>query len=163
MRPDAGPQPTQLPENHWLPLQKEEEELAIRPMSAQRLCVDAQYPKHPEKAKGPLPTTVASDPTRPDRMPLLPCFHKASSQLQYCSSTHFRALSRATIGSGCFHGLEDFCLLSLLRLPYAHSPAQNLTGVMHVFPIFSFDAFVQRLTEGIPVSINQGRAPIFQA
>ena len=50
---------------------------------AKRLCVDAHYPKHPEKATGPLPTTVASDPTPPDRMPLLPCFHKASSQHQY--------------------------------------------------------------------------------
>ena len=33
MRPDTWPQPTQLPEDHWLLVQKEEEELAIRPVS----------------------------------------------------------------------------------------------------------------------------------
>ena len=31
MRPDAGPQPNQLPEDHRFFLQKEEEELAVRP------------------------------------------------------------------------------------------------------------------------------------
>ena len=50
---------------------------------ARRLCADAHCPKHPEKATGPLPTTVASDLTLPYRWSLLPCFHKASSQCQY--------------------------------------------------------------------------------
>ena len=67
MRPDAGPQAARLPEDHWLLLQKEEEELTIRPVPPWDV---------------PL-RTAASDPTPPDRMPLLPCFHKASSQLQY--------------------------------------------------------------------------------
>ena len=59
---------------------------------------------------------------------------------------------------GCFHGPQGFCLLGLLKLLYTHSPTHYLVGVKHFFPVFSFDAFVQRLTEGIPVSINQGRA-----
>ena len=63
---------------------------------------------------------------------------------------------------GCFHGPQGFCLLGLLRLLYTHSPTHYLVGVIHFFPIFSFDAFVQHLAEGIPVSINQGRAPSFQ-
>ena len=47
------------------------------------LCVDAHCPKHLEKGTRPLPTTVASVLTPPDRWSLLPYFHKASSQLQY--------------------------------------------------------------------------------
>ena len=86
---DAGPKPNQLPEDHRLFLQKEEQELAITARTslghsiARKLCVDAHNPKHPEKATRPLPTTVASDLTPPDRWSLLPCFHKALSQLQY--------------------------------------------------------------------------------
>ena len=68
MRRDAGPQPTQLPED-----QKEEEELATRPVP----------PWDVPLLRGPLPTTVGSDPTPPDRMPLLPRFHKAFEPLQY--------------------------------------------------------------------------------
>ena len=32
---------------------------------------------------------------------------------------------------------------------------------MHLCPVFSFDALKQRLTEGIPVVINQGATPSF--
>ena len=60
---------------------------------------------------------------------------------------------------GCFHGPQGFCLLSLLRLLYTHSLTHYLVRVIHFFPIFPFDAFVQRLTD-IPVSINQ-EDPIF--
>ena len=80
--------PNQLPEDHQLFLQEEEEELAIRPISfwdspiAWRLCVGAHCPMHPERAKGPLPTQVASDLTPPDRWSLPPCFHTVSSQIQ---------------------------------------------------------------------------------
>ena len=48
---------------------------------AWRLRAAAHCPKRPEKATGPLPTTVASDLTPPCCWSLLPCFHKASSQL----------------------------------------------------------------------------------
>ena len=123
-------------------------------------------------------------------MPLLPCVHKASSQLQHCSSMHFRALSRPQLGSlrcsshnssrvlllpkmFCLRaGSQNSSLLSLAAF-MAHralafwascgffngqSFTHCLVGVIHFFPIFSFDALVQRLAESMPVSINQVRA-----
>ena len=83
---NAGPKPNQLPDDHRLFLQKEKEELAVRPYfsghsNASRLCAAAHCPKRPENSTGPLPTTVASDLPPPYCWSLLPCFHKASSQL----------------------------------------------------------------------------------
>ena len=63
---DAGPKPNQLTEDHWLILQKEEEELAIRPIlpwdvPLRRDC--AHCPMHPEKAKK---TSSHNGRVRPD-------------------------------------------------------------------------------------------------
>ena len=40
-----------------------------------------------------------------------------------------------------------------------HSPAHFFVGVVKLSPVFSFDAFVQRLTGGVPVIISQERTP----
>ena len=52
-----------------------------------------------------------------------------------------------------------FCFLGLLWLLHSHSPAHFFVSLIHLSPIISFDAFLQRLTEGIPVVINQGEKP----
>ena len=40
-------------------------------------------------------------------------------------------------------------------------PTYFFVRKVHLFPIFSFDAFVQRMAEGIPVGFNQERTPSF--
>ena len=45
---------------------------------------------------------------------------------------------------GCLRGPQTFCLLGLLRLHYTHSSTHYFVGVIHFFPVFSFDAFVEQ-------------------
>ena len=109
MRPDAGPKPNQLPEDHRLFLQKEEEELAMRPVSPWDIpsrggC--AQTHTVPSIQKRP----VASDLTPPHRWPLLPCFHKASSRNAFGSVCSFHSclsfpLSTTSVAALC--GLDS--------------------------------------------------------
>ena len=40
-----------------------------------------------------------------------------------------------------------------------HRPAHFFVGIIHFSPVFSFDAFTQRLTEGTPVVIHHRRTP----
>ena len=47
--------------------------------------------------------------------------------------------------------------LRLQWLLHSHRPAQIFVGPIHFSPVFSFDAFVQRLTESISVVINLER------
>ena len=88
MRPDAVPQLTQLPGDHRLLLQKEEEELAIGPYllgTSHSLEVVRKHVLSQASRKGQRTSSHNSSirPDTPDRMPWLPCFHKALSQLQY--------------------------------------------------------------------------------
>ena len=57
----------------------------------------------------------------------------------------------------CLHFPEGFCFLGLQWLLHSHSPAQFFVSVIQLSPVFSFDAFVQSLKEGVPVIIYQGR------
>ena len=59
----------------------------------------------------------------------------------------------------CLHFPDSFCFLGLLWLLHPHSPAHFFVGLIHLSPAFSFDAFVQRLTEGKTVGINQKGTP----
>ena len=56
------------------------------------------------------------------------------------------------------------CVFGCLHFPdgFAFWPSSGFfttTDLIHLFPIFSLHTFVQRLAEGIPVSLNQGRTP----
>ena len=68
MRRDAEPQPTQLLRTMGS-FSRRKKNCATRPVP----------PWDVPLLRRPLPTTVGSDPTPPDRMPLLPRFHKALS------------------------------------------------------------------------------------
>ena len=86
MAANVGPQ---LPEDHRPLLQKEEEELAMRPRSLPGTfhCLEVvlrrTLPQAPRKGHKTSSTTAASDPTPPDQMPIAALLHKASSQIQY--------------------------------------------------------------------------------
>ena len=83
---NAGPKPNQLTEDPRLFLQKEEKELATRPVPPwdiplRRRRVVAHCPMHPEKAARPLPTKVCvtnlgPDLNPPGRRSLQPRCHK---------------------------------------------------------------------------------------
>ena len=92
--------------------------------------------------------SIRSDTTRSHAM--LPCFHKASSQLQYSSSTHFRASSIPQLGlwgalpTTPISWPTRLFLLDLLRLFNSRNFTHFLVGVIHVFPVSSFDDVWQK-------------------
>ena len=134
-------------------------------------CANTHYPSDPSWAKRPPPQigfshklwrkptpAITRHPSAKQALgprPLIQIFH-----------THFRALSSATIGSlRCSSQSANLVLflpwlpsfprgLQLFGPPAAsspHSPAHFFAGIVHLSPIFSFDASVQRLTEKVPV------------
>ena len=61
---------------------------------------------------------------------------------------------------GCLPSFSrGFCFLGLLPLLDPDSPARFFVNIKKLSPVFSLDAFLQRLTEGVPVHIHQGRTP----
>ena len=196
IRPDAVLHPNQLPEDHWLFLQKRKKKsspfgqyiLWNIPLRRRTLSQASRKGHRTSSHNG----SIRSDPTlSPDIAALLPqgleptliltfntleCFVQRSNWIleMLLPQLQSRFISAQNVFFatwiiklflsvfGCFDGPQSFCLLGLLRFLYTHSPAHYLVGVIHFFPIFSFNAFVQRLTEGLPITISQGRAPPFR-
>ena len=59
----------------------------------------------------------------------------------------------------CLNFPGGFGFLGLLCFLHSHSPAHFFVGLKHLSPVSSFDAFVQRLTEGTPVAIHPRGTP----
>ena len=102
MRPDAGPQPNKLPEDHRLFLQKEEEELTMRPVPLRDIplrggCAQTHIVPSIQRR----PQNLFPDPIPHGRRSLQPRSPKSlePTSASVLSSTHFRALSSAAFGS----------------------------------------------------------------
>ena len=154
------------------------------------LCVNTHYPSDPSRAKCPSRSAFLTNFGGSQHRPLeIASSTRFSGQQTHQPefSTHFRALSSATIGSmrcsshssnrvlflprccpcdldhrnpfSC-PGLLSFSKeLSLWVFHVASLPCSFLCSNRTILPIFSFNTFVDRPTKGMPISVYQGRTP----
>ena len=108
--------------------QKAKEELAGRPIPSSDIsqrggcALTHTVPMHAEKAKGPLPAKVEPDLTPPGRRSMLPCSRKASSQLKYRLTTHFKPGEGSIFMVQCGRHLSRPSRCSLLQLSMSTHP-----------------------------------------
>ena len=92
----------------------------------------------------------------------LRCFSQGANLVSFLPrmlSSRVGSLYSSPASLAAFIFQKGFSFLGFLWLLHPHSPAHFFVGIIQLSPVFFFDAFVQRLTEGVPVIINQGRTP----